>query len=37
MQSLVEGDIEEYMLFDDEVAIICNEEGEKASAYSNGL
>ena len=28
MQSLVEGDIEEYMLFDDEVAIICNEEGK---------
>lgn len=28
MQSLVEGDIEEYMPFDDEVAIICNEEGK---------
>ena len=27
MQSLVEGDIEEYMPFEDEVAIICNEEG----------
>lgn len=28
MQSLVEGDIEEYMPFDDKVAIICNEEGK---------
>lgn len=28
MQSLVEGDIEEYMPFEDEVAIICNEEGK---------
>ena len=28
MQSLVEGDIEEYMPFDDEVAIICNKEGK---------
>ena len=28
MQSLVEGDIEEYMPFDDEAAIICNEEGK---------
>lgn len=28
MQSLVEGNIEEYMPFDDEVAIICNEEGK---------
>ena len=28
MQSIVEGDIEEYMPFDDEVAIICNEEGK---------
>ena len=28
MQSLVEGDIEEYIPFDDEVAIICNEEGK---------
>ena len=28
VQSLVEGDIEEYMPFDDEVAIICNEEGK---------
>ena len=25
MQSLVEGDIEEYMPFEDEVAIICND------------
>ena len=28
MQSIVGGDIEEYMPFDDEVAIICNEEGK---------
>ncbi len=28
MQALVGGDIEEYMPFDDEVAIICNEEGK---------
>ena len=28
MQSLVEGDIEEYMPFEDDVAIICNEEGK---------
>lgn len=28
MQALVDGDIEEYMPFDDEVAIICNEEGK---------
>ena len=28
MQSLVGGMIEEYMPFDDEVAIICNEEGK---------
>lgn len=28
MQSLVGGDIEEYMPFEDEVAIICNEEGK---------
>lgn len=28
MQSVVGGDIEEYMPFDDEVAIICNEEGK---------
>lgn len=28
MQALVEGDIEEYMPFEDEVAIICNEEGK---------
>lgn len=28
MQKLVGGDIEEYMPFDDEVAIICNEEGK---------
>ncbi len=28
MQALVEGDIEEYMPFDDEVAIVCNEEGK---------
>lgn len=28
MQSLVEGDIEEYMPFEDEVAIICNDEGK---------
>lgn len=28
MQSIVDGDIEEYMPFSDEVAIICNEEGK---------
>lgn len=28
MQALVEGNIEEYMPFDDEVAIVCNEEGK---------
>ena len=28
MQRLVGGDIEEYMPFEDEVAIICNEEGK---------
>lgn len=28
MQSLVEGNIEEYMPYEDEVAIICNEEGK---------
>ena len=28
MQELVGGDIEEYMPFEDEVAIICNEEGK---------
>ena len=28
MQALVGGDIEEYMPFDDDVAIICNEEGK---------
>lgn len=28
MQKVVEGDIEEYMPFEDEVAIICNEEGK---------
>ena len=28
MQALVGGDIEEYMPFEDEVAIICNEEGK---------
>lgn len=28
MQAVVEGDIEEYMPFEDEVAIICNEEGK---------
>lgn len=28
MQAVVGGDIEEYMPFDDEVAIICNEEGK---------
>lgn len=28
MQQLVGGDIEEYMPFDDEVAIVCNEEGK---------
>ena len=28
MQDLVEGNIEEYMPYDDEVAIICNEEGK---------
>ena len=29
MQAIVEGDIEEYMPFADDVAIICNEEGVK--------
>ena len=28
MQEVVGGDIEEYMPFDDEVAIVCNEEGK---------
>ncbi|MCD8054971.1 MAG: DUF3846 domain-containing protein [Lachnospiraceae bacterium] len=28
MQAVVEGDIEEYMPFEDEVALICNEEGK---------
>jgi len=28
MQKVVEGNIEEYMPFDDEVAIVCNEEGK---------
>lgn len=28
MQALVGGDIEEYMPFEDEVAVICNEEGK---------
>lgn len=28
MQEVVGGDIEEYMPFDDDVAIICNEEGK---------
>lgn len=28
MQAVVGGDIEEYMPFDDEVAVICNEEGK---------
>ncbi len=28
MQEVVDGDIEEYMPFDDDVAIICNEEGK---------
>lgn len=28
MQVVVGGDIEEYMPFEDEVAIICNEEGK---------
>ena len=28
MQSIVEGDIEEYMPFEDEVAIVCNDEGK---------
>ena len=28
MQAVVGGDIEEYMPFEDEVAIICNEEGK---------
>jgi len=28
MQNLVDGYIEEYMPFDDEVAVICNEEGK---------
>ena len=28
MQEVVGGDIEEYMPYDDDVAIICNEEGK---------
>lgn len=33
MQSLVEGDIEEYMPFEDEVAIICNDEGMNCGLF----
>ena len=36
MQQVVGGDIEEYMPFDDEVAIICNEEG-KVNAQPCGV
>ena len=42
MQEVVGGDIEEYMPYDDDVAIICNEEGvsrwqeERAISLSRG-
>lgn len=35
MQELVDGHIEEYMPFDDEVAIICNEEGKARKLSPN--
>lgn len=35
MQKLVGGRIEEYMPFDDEVAIICNEEGKMSGEQLN--
>lgn len=35
MQEVVGGDIEEYMPFDDEVAIICNEEGKMNGSELN--
>lgn len=35
MQEVVDGDIEEYMPFDDEVAIICNEEGKMNGSELN--
>ena len=35
MQEVVGGDIEEYMPFDDEVAIICNEEGKMNGSQLN--
>ena len=35
MQELVDGFIEEYMPFDDEVAVICNEEGKKKNLDFN--
>ena len=35
MQQLVGGDIEEYMPFEDEVALICNEEGKYIGLEAN--
>ena len=35
MQQVVGGDIEEYMPFEDEVALICNEEGKLMSLPPN--
>lgn len=35
MQEVVGGDIEEYMPFDDDVAIVCNEEGKMNGAELN--
>ncbi len=35
MQEIVGGDIEEYMPFDDEIAIICNEEGKMKGCRLN--
>lgn len=35
MQEVIGGDIEEYMPFDDEVAIICNEEGKMNGSELN--
>lgn len=35
MQKLVEGNIEEYMPFDDDIAIICNDEGKIAGLQPN--
>lgn len=38
MQKLVDGYIEEYMPFDDEVAVICNEEGKmKNLDFNRGI